>query len=152
MLSVGRVQTPLLGLIVARDRAIASFRPVPYFVVAAQMETASGERFPGRLVARASGGGGSRRAPSVAGGGRGRAACATGKKDSAVECREDKKTEPPPLPYTLADLQMDAGRRARMSASEVLGACQSLYESHRLLTYPRSDCAYLPEGHRTGAP
>ena len=33
-----------------------------------------------------------------------------------------------------------------MSAQRVLDACQSLYETHRLVTYPRSDCAYLPEG------
>jgi len=45
VLSVGRVQTPLLGLIVARDRAIAEFRPVPYYVVAAQMRAGGGETF-----------------------------------------------------------------------------------------------------------
>ena len=45
VLSVGRVQTPLLGLIVARDRAIAEFRPVPYYVVAAGMRAGGGETF-----------------------------------------------------------------------------------------------------------
>ena len=55
------------------------------------------------------------------------------------------------MPYALADLQVDAGRRARMTAAQVLDACQSLYETRRLLTYPRSDCAFLPEGHRAQA-
>jgi DNA topoisomerase-3 len=48
-------------------------------------------------------------------------------------------------------LQIDAGKRLSMSAQAVLDACQSLYETHRLLTYPRSDCAHLPEGHRAQA-
>ena len=47
---------------------------------------------------------------------------------------------------------MDAGRRLSLSAKAVLDACQSLYETHRLLTYPRSDCAYLPEGQLAQAP
>jgi DNA topoisomerase-3 len=42
---------------------------------------------------------------------------------------------------------MDAARRLGLSAQAVLDACQSLYETHRLATYPRSDCSYLPEGH-----
>jgi len=147
VLSVGRVQTPLLGLIVARDRAIAEFRPVPYFVVAAEMRAGGGETFraqwapgqgpdldpEGRLLSR-----------EVAEAVRGRVC---GQEGRVTDWTEERKTEPPPLPYALADLQVDAGRRARITAAEILGACQSLYETHRLLTYPRSDCAYLPEGH-----
>jgi len=70
-----------------------------------------------------------------------------GQEGLVTACSEDKKSEAPPLPYSLADLQMDAGRRLGLSAQAVLDACQSLYETHRLVTYPRSDCAYLPEGH-----
>jgi DNA topoisomerase-3 len=152
VLSVGRVQTPLLGLIVARDRAIAEFQPVPYYVVAAEMRGAGGgETFravwvpgpgaeldpEGRLLSR-----------EVADEVRGRVC---GQEGSVAECGEERKTEAPPLPYSLADLQVDAGRRARMTAAEVQGACQSLYETHRLLTYPRSDCPFLPEGQRAQA-
>ena len=151
VLSVGRVQTPLLGLIVTRDRAIAGFRPVPYYVVAAEMRAGGGETFravwvpgpganldpEGRLLSRGA-------AEEVR-----RRVC--GREGRVAECSEERKTEAPPLPYALADLQMDAGRRARMSAAQVLAACQSLYETHRLLTYPRSDCAHLPEGHRAQA-
>ncbi len=146
VLSVGRVQTPLLGLIVARDRAIAEFRPVPYYVVAAEMRAGGGETFravwapgpcaeldpDGRLLSREA-------AEAV----RGRA---SGRPGRVTECGEERKTEAPPLPYALADLQVDAGRRARMTAAQVLDACQTLYETRRLLTYPRSDCPYLPEG------
>jgi DNA topoisomerase III len=61
--------------------------------------------------------------------------------------KHERKTEPPPLLYSLADLQVDAGRKLGLSAKAVLDACQNLYETHRLLTYPRSDCSHLPEGH-----
>src|SRR4029077_2431469 len=75
------------------------------------------------------------------------AAHAAGKRGAVTAHTQDKKSEAPPLPYSLADLQMDAGKRLGMSAQQVLDACQSLYETHRLTTYPRSDCSYLPEGH-----
>jgi DNA topoisomerase-3 len=146
VLSVGRVQTPLLGLIVARDRAIAEFQPVPYYVVAAEVRAGGGERFrafwvpsegapldeDGRLLKR----------------GAAEAACqhVVGQEGTVAACTEETRTEAPPLPYSLADLQMDAGRRLSMSAQATADACQSLYETHRLVTYPRSDCAYLPEG------
>jgi DNA topoisomerase IA len=57
----------------------------------------------------------------------------------------------PPLPYSLPDLQVDAGRRLGLGPKQVLDACQSLYETHRLLTYPRSDCPYLPVGQHDQA-
>jgi DNA topoisomerase-3 len=149
VLSVGRVQTPLLGLIVARDRAIEQFKPVPYYAVSATIEVATGASFrarwaPGaaveahldedkRLLIRA-----------VAERVRART---QGQPGVATACSQDPRSEAPPLPYALADLQMDAAKRLGLSAQAVLDACQSLYETHRLATYPRSDCSYLPEGH-----
>jgi DNA topoisomerase-3 len=147
VLSVGRVQTPLLGLIVSRDRAIAEFRPAPYYLVAAEIR-AVGERSlrafwvppegaaldeSGRLLQR-----------EIA-----ESACerVLGQEGRVVHSAQDKMTQAPPLPYALADLQVDAGRRLSMSAKAVLDACQSLYETYRAITYPRSDCAYLPEAH-----
>ena len=146
VLSVGRVQTPLLGLIVARDLAIAEFRPAAYYVVAAAVRAGGGEMFravwtpgaatdldpDGRLVVRAT-------ADDACG-------QLLGKEGRVTTCTVEKRSEPAPLPHALADLQMDAGQRHGMTATEVLDACQSLYETQRLLTYPRSDCAYLPEG------
>jgi DNA topoisomerase-3 len=58
-----------------------------------------------------------------------------------------QKRQPPPLPYNLSALQIDAARRFSMSAKQVLDTCQALYERHKLLTYPRSDCRYLPVEH-----
>jgi DNA topoisomerase-3 len=151
VLSVGRVQTPLLGLIVARDAAIDGFRPAAYYLVAAEIRAGGGETFrawwvppagadldqEGRLLGREVAEDARRQVLGQAG---------------AVRAwTEDDKSEAPPLPYSLADLQMDGGRRLGLSAQAVLDACQGLYETHRLLTYPRSDCAYLPEGQHAQA-
>ncbi len=154
VLSVGRVQTPLLGLIVQRDLAIENFRPVPYYVLTATVQVESGAGFrahwvPGpaleheldadkRLLRR-------ELADEVR-------ARTTGQRGTVAKASEDKKSDGPPLPYSLADLQIDAARRAGLSAQQVLDACQSLYEKHKLTTYPRSDCSYLPEGHLPQAP
>jgi DNA topoisomerase-3 len=149
VLSVGRVQTPLLGLIVKRDLAIENFQSVPYWQVAATMTTKEGATFramwePGesvgafldedrRLLNR-----------DVAESVRDRSAGQTG---IVVKRTDEEKIEAPPLPYSLADLQVDAGKKLGLSSAKVLDACQNLYEKHRLITYPRSDCSYLPEGH-----
>ncbi|MGD0679044.1 MAG: DNA topoisomerase 3 [Polyangiaceae bacterium] len=157
VLSVGRVQTPLLGLIVARDRAVAEFKPVPYYVVRAAIRTAGGEMFRARWVPAAGLAGGAvqhfddeRRLLSrtVA-----ESICRRmdGQQGVVSTRTEEKKSEPPPLPHSLAGLQVDAGRRLGMSAQAVLDACQSLYETHRLVTYPRSDCSHLPEGQHAQA-
>jgi len=58
-----------------------------------------------------------------------------------------QKKQPPPLPYNLSALQIDAARRFSMSAKRVLDTCQALYERHKLITYPRSDSRYLPVEH-----
>lgn len=47
----------------------------------------------------------------------------------------------------MSALQIDAAKRYGLSAKEVLDCCQRLYETHRLITYPRSDCRYLPQDH-----
>jgi DNA topoisomerase-3 len=60
---------------------------------------------------------------------------------------EKQRRQAPPLPYNLSALQIDAARRFGLSAKQVLDTSQSLYERHALITYPRSDCRYLPEGH-----
>ncbi len=148
VLSIGRVQTPLLGLVVTRDVAIAGFRRRPYYVVTATARTGSGESFEARWQPDGLA------APDVDEEGRvvtESAALALVERAVDAEARvvsaeRETKTEASPLPYSLADLQIDAARRLGLSAQAVLDACQSLYEKHGLLTYPRSDCSHLPEG------
>ena len=148
VLSIGRVQTPVLGLVVARDRAIEEFKTTPYYVVTGDALTAAGDKFPVRfqLEAATENPDDERRITKkdVADAIVQRCAGAQGRVVVAVR---EEKNEPPPLPYSLADLQIDAARRLGLSAKAVLDGCQTLYETHRLTTYPRSDCSYLPQGH-----
>jgi DNA topoisomerase-3 len=63
----------------------------------------------------------------------------------AVE--EQARKQAAPLPYNLSSLQIDAAKRFGMDAKRVLDICQSLYERHKLITYPRSDSRHLPSEH-----
>mgnify|MGYP003385545262 FL=1 len=157
VLSVGRVQTPLLGLVVRRDQAIKDFVSKPFYEVLAHLQvdpaTASGATFhakwqpseacqpqmdeEGRVLSRAL-------AENVV-----RRISGQSAEVKAVQHKPGRQA--PPLPYSLSALQIDAGKRFAMSAQQVLDGCQSLYEKHKLITYPRSDCRYLPREHHRQA-
>ncbi len=153
LLSVGRVQTPILGLVARREQEIENFQAKPYFEVLAELETENKERFKARWIPSEScqpwmDDDGhvldKRLAQNVID----RIAGKTG----TVELAQDKKgKESPPLPYALSTLQIDAAKQLKMSASQVLESCQKLYEQ-KLITYPRSDCRYLPKEHFSQAP
>ena len=157
VLSVGRVQTPVLGLVVRRDDEIAAFVSRPYFEVDALIPVpASSETNEirarwqpseacrpyqdeeGRVLHRPL-------AENVA---------SRIKKQAAkvTESEHKDSKQAPPLPYSLSALQIDAAKRFGMNAASVLSACQSLYEKHKAITYPRSDCRYLPAEHFAEAP
>lgn len=146
VLSVGRVQTPVLGLIVRRDNAIRDFVPHPFYPLWVDLQVAQGqlrawwapkEHQPldeqGRLIDRT---------PADA-----LAAQLPGARGTLTTLDQQEKRQAPPLPYSLSALQVDAARRHGLSAQMVLDICQRLYEQHKLITYPRSDCRYLPEEH-----
>jgi len=149
VLSVGRVQTPLLGLVVRRDEEIENFVSKPYFEVLAQVQTPSGQLFKakwqpseacrpymdeeGRVLLKAL-------AVNVV-------SRITNKPARVNKIEKKEKTRSPPLPYNLSALQIDAARRYGMNAKQVLDLCQGLYERHKLITYPRSDSRHLPEEH-----
>ncbi|QFT85569.1 DNA topoisomerase 3 [Halomonas sp. THAF12] len=150
VLSVGRVQTPVLGLVVRRDAEIRDFEPRPFYVLWADLAVsrgrlrawwAPGETHPlddqGRLLERAPAAALAERLPGAEG------------RLTKLERRD--KRQAAPLPYSLSALQVDAARRHGLSAKAVLDICQRLYERHQLITYPRSDCRYLPEEHFAGA-
>ncbi|ANF57990.1 DNA topoisomerase 3 [Halotalea alkalilenta] len=149
VLSVGRVQTPVLGLIARRDAAIEAFVPVPFHVLWADFRTQGGvtrawwqplerERLQaekrideeGRLLAR-----------EIA---EDFAATLPGAAARLAQLERKPKRQRAPMPYSLSTLQVDAARRHKLSAQQVLDAAQALYERHQLITYPRSDCRHLP--------
>ncbi len=150
VLSVGRVQTPVLGLVVRRDAEIRDFVPKPFYVLWVDLAVARGELRAwwvpgegqplddqGRLLAREPAAELAERLPGAEG--------------RLTRLARQEKRQAAPLPYSLSALQVDAARRYGLSAKVVLDTCQALYERHRLITYPRSDCRYLPEEHFAGA-
>lgn len=149
VLSIGRVQTPILGLVVRRDLEIENFVSKPFYEVFAVIETKHHETFKAKwLPSEAC-------APYQDEDGRvllktlAENVCERIKNQPAlIENVSNKKKElAPPLPFNLSALQIEMARKNGLSAQDVLDICQSLYEKHKLITYPRSDCRYLPEEH-----
>ncbi|WP_257571472.1 DNA topoisomerase, partial [Salmonella enterica] len=64
--------------------------------------------------------------------------------------QDKRESEIAPLPFSLSALQIEAAKKYGLSAQEVLDICQRLYETHKLITYPRSDSRYLPDEHFAG--
>ncbi|MGG6174972.1 DNA topoisomerase III [Pantoea allii] len=152
VLSVGRVQTPVLGLVVRRDEEIANFVPKDYFEVKAHIVTPDESRFTanwvpseacepwqdeeGRLLKRSL-------AEHVV-------ARISGQPAIVTAYNDKRENEIAPLPFSLSTLQIEAAKRFGLSAQAVLDVCQRLYETHKLITYPRSDSRYLPDEHFAG--
>lgn len=142
VLSVGRVQTPTLALVVKRDLEIEAFKASPYFVLMAELEVAIG-RFhakwlPPKAVADSEGRCTNQQAAIKV------AQQIDQQVGTIVNATTELKQEPAPLPFDLSSLQQEASKRWGMSAQAVLDTAQALYETHKALTYPRTDCPYLP--------
>jgi DNA topoisomerase-3 len=148
--SVGRVQTPTLGLVVRRDREIENFVSRPYFVLSTTLEL-SGER---KIVGRWQSNNEKETVEGSSGSSElSREACETlcekirGRGEvTAVDKKVHRKS--PPLPYSLAKLQMDASRL--YDITDALKHVQKLYELG-CVSYPRTDCPYIPEIHHAQA-
>jgi DNA topoisomerase-3 len=154
VLSIGRVQTPILGLVVNRDIEIDNFVSKPFYEVLAKINTNSGEQYQGKWK------------PSKA--------CEpymdedkrvlskklaltvvnkiNNQQGKVLKVNQDKKNQKTPLLFSLSGLQISAAKAFGMSAKQVLDICQQLYEKHKLITYPRSDCQYLPTDHINDIP
>ena len=144
VLSVGRVQTPTLALVVARDNEIASFTPSDYFVLRACLKHSEGE-FEAVFVPDADQAGldTSGRLTDVSTV-QSLIAGVKGCEGTVATVTREAKTRAVPLPHCLSSLQKEASSRFSMTAKAVLDTAQSLYEK-KLTTYPRTDCRYLPE-------
>ena len=132
-LSAGRVQTPTLAMVVAREEEIRQFRPKPYYGVQAKFRdfqaTWFGANQQSRLYDREA-------AQRVV-------AAVTGSPGVISQLRKQAKQTPPPAAYDLTELQRDANKKYAYSAKETLSLMQSLYERHKVLTYPRTDSRYI---------
>lgn len=154
-INVGRVMSPTLGLVVERGRQIKAFVSRDYFTVSAMM-TSPSNAFPpfkvrwvppdevpwrdeeGRVI--------DIRAASAV------SMDAEGQPAEVVESSFTTSESPPALPYSLDDLQKEADRLFGFSPAKTLEVAQSLYDIHKMTTYPRTDCSYLPEEQFGAAP
>ncbi len=136
-LSAGRVQSPTLALVVAREEEIKRFIPKDYWIVNLTVngftllwqDRASGQT---RIFDR-------QRVDQILG------KINNGATGTISEVKKEAKKELPPLAYDLTELQRDANRRYGFSAKTTSAIMQQLYENHKLVTYPRTDSRYLSE-------
>ena len=138
LLSVGRVQTPTLSILVKRALEIRNFVPENYWEVQADFGGYRGTwidkdgktRIPDEKTAK--------EIVSVV----------TGREGEVLEVSTERKRVPPPLLYDLTTLQREANARYGFTAQKTLNLAQALYEKHKLLTYPRTDSRYLSHDMR----
>jgi DNA topoisomerase III len=141
VVSLGRVQTPTLALIVRRDLEIDAFVPETYFQVDARFQLDQERTYLGRWFE-----GKEDRTPEQERAQRIADAAAGANATVQTVKRTERKTRPPLL-YDLTSLQRDANSRFGMSAQRTLAAAQRLYEGSSngaVITYPRTRSQFLP--------
>ena len=133
-ITIGRVQTPTLSLIVERWLENKNFKPEPYYPISIQLEK-DGIKFIAKIETNPTN---EVDAKAIIDG-----------ISSTSECTFSERKqveEKQPLPYYLSTLQMDASNKLGFTSKQTLDLAQSLYEKHRLTTYPRTDSGYLTTG------
>ena len=133
VVSLGRVQTPTLAMMVKREREIQAFTPEPYWLVHATFDPRyNGLWFEGEETRLKDG----KRAEEIV-------QKVTGKTGRVDSVERKEQSERAPLLYDLTSLQRDANRRFGFSARRTLSAAQSLYEGKKAITYPRTNSRWL---------
>ena len=146
-ISVGRVMTPTMALVVRRDEEIKNFKPVTHFAIQAIFKNTFGEipatwqmsekisnlDSEGRLLNK-----------KIAEIFLDKFNSESKNLGKIISVEEKNKMESQRLPYSLSTLQIEAGKKFGYSPQIVLDTMQNLYEK-KLTTYPRSDCEFLPE-------
>ncbi len=130
VLSIGRVQTPTLALIVNRQKEIENFKPEPYWVLSTIYRDTTFTATKGKFTSKEEG---EKSFESIA-----------GKPFTVTDVQKKNGTEAPPHLYDLTSLQVDCNKKFSMSADLTLSIIQSLYEK-KLTTYPRVDTQYLSD-------
>lgn len=151
LIAVGRVQTPTLALVAKRDALIRHFKPVPFFIIKARLggekpftavwepgDSQAGIDEQKRLVDRSIAAALQQRLNAVG--------LAT-----VISCSRTPKKIAQPKVFSLADIQLAASNQFGFSAEKTLNLCQSLYETHKATSYPRTDCSFLPESQHADA-
>jgi len=147
VLSVGRVQTPTLGLVVRRDLAIEGFASRKYFELVASVKAGecrldlrhapAAQPEDGRFYDKAKAESVCREAAGFAG---------------TLAVSTDRKKQGPKKLFSLSALQKTTNAKWGWSADKTLKVAQALYDKHKLTSYPRSDCQFLPAEHEADIP
>lgn len=135
-LSAGRVQTPTLAMVVQRESEIKRFVPKDFWTISANVNGFT-------ILWQDKAGGQTRifdkqQADEIM--------CRIkGQTGEIIEVKKEAKEEQPPLAYDLTELQRDANRRFGYSAKQTLSIMQKLYETHKIVTYPRTDSRHITD-------
>jgi DNA topoisomerase-3 len=132
-LNAGRVQTPTLAIVVAREQEIKQFTPKPYWTITADFGDYTGLWRDTHGNSRIFDAARSREFAEKF----------DGKTGIIHEIAVKPKADPPPLAYDLTELQREANRRYGFSAKQTLSVLQHLYERYKIVTYPRTDSRYI---------
>ena len=130
VLSIGRVQTPTLALIVNRQKEIENFKPEPYWVLATVYRDTTFTATKGKFTSKEEG---EKAFETI-----------EGKPFTVTKVEKKEGKEQPPQLYDLTSLQVDCNRKFAYSAEMTLNLIQSLYEK-KYTTYPRVDTQYLSD-------
>jgi len=151
-MSIGRVQTPVVGMVVARDLAIEHFKPLDYYVPIVTLKDGTELRW-------------NRRADSAGTPGFDAEGRIIDKKiaqaivdqiqrglaGSITRSEAKEKSEAPPLPFAMGQLLVTVGKRHGLDLDEIKNAAQKLYETHKMISYVGTDCQFLPESMHADA-
>lgn len=154
LLAVGRVQTPTLFMVARRDYVVRHFVPVPYLSISADL-LHDATPFTARWKPKADQKGLDEEGKLLIDLEIGRALVEKLSQEThgtVTSATTKRRKAYPPKAYSLADIQIEASKRFGMTAEETLRVCQSLYETHKITSYPRTDCGYLPESQHGDAP
>lgn len=130
VLSIGRVQTPTLALIVNRQKEIEQFKPEPYWILSTTYRDTVFSSTKGKFAKKEEG---EKFLETI-----------SGKPFTVTDVQKKNGTEQPPQLYDLTSLQVDCNKKYSMSAEQTLNIIQGLYEK-KLTTYPRVDTQYLSD-------
>ena len=154
LIAVGRVQTPTLTMVARRDYAVKNFKPQPYLAISAALSS-KGKAFTAKWRPRPDQPGMDEEGKLLIDLNKGKSLVMRleSQRSAAVVSAETKhKKASQPKAYSLADIQIEASRLFGYTAEETLNTCQSLYETHKVTSYPRTDCGWLPESQHADAP
>ena len=150
VLPVGRVQTPTLRLVVDRDRSISDFVPIAYWAIDVQLQH-NAQVFTAQWRADPDTCDEHDRCLNQAHAQQAAAAMSNASSAQVSKLRTERVREVAPMPFDLGTLQEVCSKKLGLGAQETLDIAQSLYETYKVITYPRSDCGYLPQSQHSEA-